>query len=58
MAYNSEKNNLESIMRIAQELTDQDATFKGFGEEIGIMAGFVLIACRIDDLIDQIEKSV
>ncbi len=45
-------------MRIAQELTDQDATFKGFGEEIGIMAGFVLIACRIDDLIDQIEKSV
>ena len=57
MAYNSEKHNTESIMTIARQLKDLGATSEGYYEQIGMMAGLVLIACRIDDLITQIEKA-
>ena len=57
MAYNSEKYNTESIMTIARELQCLGATREGLGEQIGIMAGLVLVACRIDDLLEQIQKA-
>ncbi len=56
MAYDSLKNNTESIMSIARELKNLDAYAEGYANQIGIMAGLVLIACRIDDLEAQIAK--
>ena len=50
MAYNSEKHNTESIMTIARQLKDLGATSEGYYEQIGMMAGLVLIACRIENM--------
>ena len=43
-------------MKIAQELKNLGAGKEGYINQIGIMAGLVLIARRIDDLEAQIAR--
>jgi len=54
MSYNADKSNIEGIMKIANELKKLGAIAEGYGDQIGIMAGLVLIARRIDDLEVQV----
>ena len=56
MSYNADKSNTEGIMKISQELKNLGAVKEGYINQIGIMAGLVLIARRIDDLEAQIAR--
>ena len=57
MSYNADRSNIEGIMKIAQELKNLGAIAQGYNDQIGIMAGLVLIARRIDDLEAQIART-